>query len=234
MPRVKPFGKNMEKHPRMITATFVILTSLAAIPYWILCAIASMGGPFPDYGIFVLLSIPIALHAFLISKSGLIEKAGCTLFYVGVVFTLCLMRYWEKAHTLGYGEWFGNTSLLSFLICSGFFGISYAAFFPRSSPSVVPRVPKLIQLSVIVWVIVILSISSYLYTYRQVSKFAISKGSYSTRSNSELVVFHRGSFSPRWCIKFSGAGGERDISEVHASLFGSVVLARGGNFNKNG
>jgi len=214
----------MKKSPRIITAAFAILTILAAFPYWILEALASMGGPAPDYGISVLLLIPIILHAFLISKSSIAEKARCTLFYVGVVFALCLMRYWEKAHAQGYGEWFGNTSLLSFLICSGFFCISFVAFLPRSSPSVVSRVQKSIQISVILWALSILSISSYLYAYRQVSKFAISKGSYTARSNSSLIVFHGGSFSPRWCIKFSED--RRDVSEIHASLFGHVVSAR--------
>ena len=224
----------MTKSPRMITTVFTILTILAAVPYWILSALASMGGPSPDYGIAILLFIPIALHALLISKNSLIEKAGCTLFYVGVVFALCLMRYWEKTHAPGYGEWFGNTSLLLFLICSGFFGISFATFVPRSSLSVVQGVPKAIQLSVVVWMLVILSISSYLCAYRQVSKYAISKGSYSASSNSKLVFFHGGKLSPRWCMQFSGAGGGRVVSEVHASLFGNIVLARGGNFNRSG
>jgi hypothetical protein len=35
----------------MITAAFVILTILAAVPYYILSALFSMGGASPDYGI---------------------------------------------------------------------------------------------------------------------------------------------------------------------------------------
>ena len=220
----------------MVTAVFAILTILAAVPYLILAAIGSMGGPAPDYGISVLLFIPIALHALLISKNSIVEKARCTLSYVGVVFTLCFMRYWEQAHAPGYGEWFGNTSLLSFLICSGFFCIAFVAFASRSTPSVDSRIPKAIQISVILWVLILFSVSSYLFAYRQISKLAISKGSYTAKSNSSLVVVHGGRFSPRWCIKFYGnvTKDGQDITEIHASLFGNIVFVRGRNFKING
>jgi hypothetical protein len=220
----------------MITAAFAILTILAAGPYWILTALGSMAGPSPDYGISVLLFIPILLHALLISKNSIVEKARCTLSYVAVVFALCLMRYWEQAHAPGFGEWFGNTSLLSFLICSGFFCIAFVAFAYRSTPSVDSRIPKAIQISVTLWLLILFSISSYLYAYRQISKLAISKGSYTATSNSSFVVFHGGTLSPRWCIKFLEGGSKESyvVSEIHSSMFGHIVLARGRNFINNG
>lgn len=224
----------MNKSPRIITAAFAILTILAAVPYWILAALGSMGGPAPDYGISVLLVIPIALHALLISKNSIVEKARCTLSYVGVVFALCLMRYWEQAHAPGFGEWFGNTSLVAFLICSGVFVIGFLTFAFRSAPPIFSHVPKGIIISVTLWVLIICVISSYLYSYRQITKLAISKGDYTVASNSSFLVFYKGSLSPRWCVRFSDVYMRRPVvSEIHASICGRIVFSRGRIFTNS-
>jgi len=221
----------MNKSSRKITAVFAILTIIGSIPYWILTAIGSMAGPLPDYAISVLLFIPIFLHSLLISKNTIIEKARCTLFYVVVVFVLCLMRYSEQAHAPGYGEWFGNTCLISFLICSGFFVIGFLVFARRSIPAGDSPIPISIKISVTLWILILLGMSSYLYAFSKISVLAISTGSYTARSESSFVVFYEGALSPRWRIKFlgGGSGDPQDVAEIHASLTGQIVLARGRN-----
>lgn len=210
-------------NPRTITAIFVMITIIGAGPYYVLSAFASIGGPPPDYGIATLLVIPIFLHALLISKNSNVEKAKCTLFYVAVVLALCLLRYWDRLHAGGFGQWHANTSLVSFLACSAFFIICFLIFTLRSTKPV-SQGPKLVIIPVILWLLIVSSISSYLYSYRQISKLAISMGRYTASQESSFILFYDGDFSPRWIVRFSRKG--YSITEIHASLFGRVVFAR--------
>ena len=196
---------------------------MGVVPYCFLFAFASIGGPPPDYGIATFLVIPIFLHALLISKNSNVEKAKCTLCYVAVVLALCLLRYWDRLHAGGYGQWHANTSLVSFLVCSAVFIISFLIFTLRSTQPV-SRGQKLVTISVILWLLIVSSISSYLYSYRQISKLAISMGRYTTSQESSFMLFYEGVFTPRWLVRFSRKG--YSITEIHSSLFGRVVFVR--------
>lgn len=194
-----------------------------------------MAGNYPDYIMAVFLFVPIVLHAVLISKNrknSMLARVRCTLAYAGVVFVLCFMQFWGKSHSPGWGEWYGNTSLVAFLICSGFFVMAFFVCALRPPRSVDWRIPIFTSMFIGLWMLVIVGIVSYLYAFRQISKVAINAGVYTTDSRSSFVVFHERNFSPRWRRKFYGDGfrGNKMISEIHASLRGRIIFARGGNF----
>lgn len=213
------------------TVLFGILTILAAIPYWIFASLAAMAGPLPDYGMALLLAAPILLHAFLVFKHDFSARMKCTLMYAAVVSVLCFTRYAEISRAAGYGEWFGNTSLVSFLICSGLFLVGFLGFSLRCPARERVGLTSFCRTAIAAWMHVILATSSYLYSYRQAGKLAISKGCYTSDSRSSFVIHYRGSINPGWNVRFMGEGTLRDqlIAEVHASLTGPMIFSEGRN-----